>query len=74
MKQEKFKPPNVMEKLFIIAISFVGIGGFILFYAAIKFPSPFEGPWTVVSAIMGWLIVIVLLILGIQLEGIKRGK
>jgi len=77
LKINNYTQPNLVEKLFITTIAIMGIGGLILFYAAMTIPSVFDGPWTTVTAIMSWVNVITLLIIGSQIEGIKkeiRGK
>jgi hypothetical protein len=60
----------LVENLFLLAIVAIGIGGMGLFWAAMEMPT-IEGPWQTITALMTWALVIGVLVLGAQLEGIK---
>jgi len=67
----KYDKPTDTEKLYIIAIIVLGICGLALFYAAINMPT-LEGPWATITSVMSWITVMVLLVLGAELEGIRQ--
>ncbi|MCD6403949.1 hypothetical protein DRN62_01830 [Nanoarchaeota archaeon] len=67
----KYEKPTDVEKLYILAIVVMGICGLALFYAAINMPT-IEGPWQTITAVMSWINVMVLLVLGAELEGIRE--
>ena len=66
----KYEKPNDIEKLYIFSIVVLGICGLALFYAAVNLPV-IEGPWQTITAVMSWINVMVLLVIGAQLEGAK---
>ncbi|MCW1296885.1 MAG: hypothetical protein OH319_04360 [Candidatus Parvarchaeota archaeon] len=66
----KYRSPNLTEKVLVLVTVVTGIIGLILFYAAMSMPT-IEGPWGTITSIMSWITVLVLLIIAIELEGIR---
>lgn len=71
MREERVLMPNLMEKLIITAIAVIAVAGFLLFYASMTTADGVSNI-LIVSALMNWITVIVLLLIGIQLEEVRR--
>jgi hypothetical protein len=70
VEKMKYKAPNITEKVLVLVTVITGIIGLILFYAAMSMPT-IEGPWGTITSIMSWVTVLVLLVIAIELEGIR---
>ncbi len=71
MREDRFLMPNMVEKFILVAIAIIAVAGFLLFYAAMT-TSDGASSILIISALMNWITVIVLLLIGIQLEEVRR--